>query len=92
MKWLLVALLAASFVVGQAASNKRIGPRHNQCQIKADFAAEVFDLITENPKVILSGTAAEDANAFAFIRQWVHDGKSRTDLVALVWSQCPDSV
>jgi len=92
MRWLIVALLAAGVVVVQAASSKRIVPQHNQCEVKAAFAAEVFDLIHENPAVILSGTAADDVNAFAFIRQWVHDGKSRTDLVALVWSQCPDSV
>jgi len=90
-KSLVIALLAASVVI-DAASNQHIDPRHGKCEIKADFAADVFDLITENPQVILSGTAAEDANAFAFIRRWVQDGKSRTDLVALVWSQCPDSV
>lgn len=75
-----------------AASNKRVPPRYSTCQIKANFAAEVFDLVTENPKVILSGMDADAINTFTFVRQWVKDGKSRTDLVALIWSQCPDSV
>ena len=87
-------ILAALLTVGvlHAAPNERTASKHSQCQIKADFAAEVFDLISDNPRVILSGNSADDANSFAFIRQWVREGKSRTDLMGLVWSQCPDAV
>ena len=91
----IIGMILAAFLtvsVLHAAPNKHIAPKHNQCQVQADFVAEVFDLIAENPRVILSGNSADDANSFAFIRQWIREGKSRTDLMALVWSDCPDAI
>ena len=94
MKIIIGMVIAAFLTVSvlHAASNQRTAPKHDPCQIKADFVAEVFDLIAENPRVILSGTSADDANSFAFIRQWIREGKSRTELMALVWSDCPDAI
>ena len=43
----IAALLTVSVL--HAASNQRTVPKHDPCQVKADFVAEVFDLIAENP-------------------------------------------
>ena len=83
----ILVLLSLVLYVGylHGASNERIG---RQCENKARWAAEVFDLVKENPKVILSGMEAEDVNAFAFIRAWVKDGKTREELKAYVVNHC----
>jgi hypothetical protein len=91
-------ILAACLTVGltvsvvHAASAERAAQKRDPCQVEADFAAEVFDLINENPRVILSGNSADDVNSFAFIRQWIREGKSRTELLARVWNACPDGI
>ena len=82
---LLILVLYVSYLSG--ASSERI-TRDKVCESKARWAAEVFDLVKENPKVILSGMEADDVNAFAFIRAWVKDGKTREELKAYVVNRC----
>ena len=82
---LLILVLYVSYLSG--ASSERIN-LDKQCENKARWAADVFDLVKENPKVILSGMEAEDVNAFAFIRAWVKDGKTREELKAYVVNHC----
>lgn len=85
-------ILAALFTANvlHAAADERVAQERSRCQIEAHFVADVFDLVTENPKVMLNGMSADDVDAFAFIRQWAGEGRSRTDLLALVQNQCTD--
>jgi hypothetical protein len=86
MKSLPAIVLLAS-IVASAESSGRI-TRDRECEVQAHWAAGVFDLIEENPRVILSGMDARDDSAFTFIREWVRDGKSRDDLKLHVIGQC----
>lgn len=86
MKSLPAIVLLAS-IAASAASSERI-TRDRECEVQERWAAGVFDLIEENPRVILSGMDAQDDNAFTFIRKWVKDGKSRDDLKLYVIGQC----
>lgn len=82
---LLALLLFAGQVLGASSQTK-------ECEATVNWATEVFDLVTENPKVILSGMDPQDVNNFAFIRRWINEGRSRDELMAFIWSQCPNSV
>lgn len=86
MKSLPAVFLMAS-IAASAASDERTS-RVRVCDVQAHWAASVFDLIEENPRVILSGMDAQDDNAFTFIRNWIKDGKSRDDLRLYVIGHC----
>ena len=83
----ILVLVALVLYVGylHGASNERIG---RQCDSKARWAAEVFDLVTENPNVILNGMNEADEDAFTFIRAWAKDGKTREELIAYTKNHC----
>jgi hypothetical protein len=80
-----IILAIASFV--HAASSQRIN-LDRFCENKAKEAGGIFDMITENPKVILNGMIKGDEDEFAFIREWVKDKKTRDDLLTWVKDNC----
>lgn len=74
-----------------AASSDRI-VKEKVCNNKTNWALKVYDIIVQNPKVILSGTDEEDVNAFAFIRNWIAENKTRDDLLIYVLARCLGAV
>ena len=69
------------------ASSERIG-KERACHSVAVWAVDVFNTLKQNPQVGLAGMDPEDENAFAFIRQWIADGKARDELYAYTLSRC----
>jgi hypothetical protein len=81
----LLILAVALMLMG--ASSERI-TQEKGCQAIANWAAGVFDIINENPMVILNGMDERDTVAFEFIRQWINDGKSREELKSYTKNTC----
>lgn len=84
MKETIVLILFVLYIgyVHSASSEKIV------CVNKVNFATEVFDLVTADPRVILSGMDEEAVNTFVFVRAWVKAGKSRDELKEYTMSRC----
>lgn len=86
---IIVCLLALWCVESHAyvASSERI-TKEKACHSVAVWAVGIFNVIKQNPTVILNGMDQNDDAAFVFIRQWVADGKSRDELYKYTFNHC----
>ena len=83
----LVVLVAFTIRDARAASNEHL-MMEKACKSVAAWSTDVYKTIKESPKVILNGMDSQDEIAFAFIRQWIKDGKSSDDLYVYTFNAC----